>query len=540
MSMAAPSIEYGLLSPMLIVFGVAIVGVVIEAFVPRAGRYRAQLVLSLAGLLAALVALVVVAAHVRAPGLSAVMGAVAVDGPALFVQGTLLLVGVLAILLIAERRPVRAAPAVPAAAASAAAGTGTAAGGGVGGFDAFTPQGSVVPGSAVEAASTAAGIMQTEVFPLSMFALGGMLLFPAADDLLTMFVALEVLSLPLYLLCGLARRRRLLSQEAALKYFLLGAFSSAFFLYGVALLYGYAGTLRLGGIAAAISAGRGNTSMALIGAALLTVGVLFKVGAVPFHSWIPDVYQGAPTPITGFMAAATKIAAFGAMLRIFYVALPALGIDWRPVLWAVAILTMTLGTITAITQTDVKRMLAYSSIAHTGFILIGVIAANQAGLSATMFYLFAYGFATIGAFAVVSLVRTADGAEDPDMTHWAGLGRRSPLLALTFSLFLLAFAGIPLTSGFVGKFAVFKAAAQGGATPLIIVGVIASGIAAYFYVRVIVLMFFTDPPENGPHVVTPSILHTTALALAAAITVALGALPQPLIDLSNNAAQFLR
>src|ERR1700676_4141276 len=157
-----------------------------------------------------------------------------------------------------------------------------------------------------------------------------------------------------------------------------------------------------------------------------------------------------------------------------------------------------------------------------------------------MFYLFAYGFATIGAFAVVSLVRTADGAEDPDMTHWAGLGRRSPLLALTFSLFLLAFAGIPLTSGFVGKFAVFKAAAQGGATPLIIVGVIASGIAAYFYVRVIVLMFFTDPPENGPHVVTPSILHTTALALAAAITVALGALPQPLIDLSNNAAQFLR
>jgi NADH-quinone oxidoreductase subunit N len=534
MSMPVPSVEYGQLSPMLIVFGVAIVGVLIEAFVPRAGRYLAQLVVCLAGLLAALVAVVVLAMRLRAPGVWVVMGAVAVDGPALFLQGTLVLVGLLAVLLIAERSPARAVTAMPVAAGVAA----TTRGGG--GFDAFTPQGSAVPGSVVERETTAAGIMQTEVFPLSMFALGGMLLFPAADDLLTMFVALEVLSLPLYLLCGLARRRRLLSQEAALKYFLLGAFSSAFFLYGVALLYGYAGTLRLAGIAGAISAGRGNTAMALIGVALLTVGVLFKVGAVPFHSWIPDVYQGAPTPITGFMAAATKIAAFGAMLRIFYVALPGLAADWRPVLWAVAILTMTVATITAITQTDVKRMLAYSSIAHTGFILIGVIAANQAGLSATMFYLFAYGFTTIGAFAVVSLVRTADGAEDTDMTHWAGLGRRSPLLALTFSLFLLAFAGIPLTSGFVGKFAVFKAAAQGGATPLVIVGVIASGIAAYFYVRVIVLMFFTDPPREAPHVVKPSILHTTALSLAAAITVALGALPQPLIDLSNNAAQFLR
>ena len=240
-----------------------------------------------------------------------------------------------------------------------------------------------------------------------MFAVGGMLLFPASDDLLTMFIALEVLSLPLYLLCGLARRRRLLSQEAALKYFLLGAFSSAFFLYGVALLYGYAGTLDLGGIAEAVAAGSGNTSLALIGTGLLLVGVLFKIGAVPFHSWIPDVYQGAPTPITAFMAAATKVAAFGAMLRIFYVALPELRDDWRPVLWAVAILTMVVGTVTAVTQTDVKRMLAYSAVAHSGFILTGVIAGNEAGLSSTLFYLFAYGFSTLGAFAVVGLVRDA-------------------------------------------------------------------------------------------------------------------------------------
>ncbi len=409
-----------------------------------------------------------------------------------------------------------------------------------GGLDAFTPQASAVAGSVAEKLATNAGIMQTEVFPLTMFAVGGMMLFPAADDLLTMFIALEVLSLPLYLLCGLARRRRLLSQEAALKYFLLGAFSSAFFLFGVAMLYGFAGTLRLGGIADAVAAGSGNTSLALIGTGLILVGVLFKVGAAPFHSWIPDVYQGAPTPMTAFMAAATKVAAFGAMLRVFYVAVPGLHDDWRPVLWAVAILTMAVGTVTAVTQTDVKRMLAYSAVAHAGFILTGVIAANDAGLSATLFYLFAYGFSTLGAFAVVGLVRDATGEEDTALARWAGLGRRYPLVGVVFSLFLLAFAGIPLTSGFVSKFAVFKAAGQGGAIPLVVVGVIASAVAAYFYVRVIVMMFFTDPPEDAPAVVVPGALTTAAVTVTAAITFALGALPQPLLDLADHAAQFLR
>jgi NADH-quinone oxidoreductase subunit N len=350
-----------------------------------------------------------------------------------------------------------------------------------------------------------------------------------------------VLSLPLYLLCGLARRHRLLSQEASLKYFLLGAFSSAFFLFGAAMLYGYSGTLDLRGIAEVVQSGSGRTPLALIGTGLLLVGVLFKIGAVPFHSWIPDVYQGAPTPITAFMAAATKIAAFGAMLRIFYVALPGLHDDWRPVLWTVAILTMVVGTVTAVTQIDVKRMLAYSAVAHTGFILTGVIAQNQSGLSSTLFYLFAYGFSTVGAFAVVSLVRnTVDGDEDTAMARWAGLGRRYPVVGVVFSLFLLAFAGIPLTSGFVSKFAVFKAAAEGGAIPLVIVGVIASAVAAYFYVRVIVLMFFTEPPEDAPTVVTPSVLSTAVVTITAAVTFALGALPQPLLDLVNTADQFLR
>ena len=246
--------------------------------------------------------------------------------------------------------------------------------------------------------------------------------------------------------------------------------------------------------------------------------MLFKVGAVPFHSWIPDVYQGAPTPVTAFMAAATKIAAFGAMLRIFYVALPGFKDDWRPLMWGVAILTMVVGTVTAVSQSDVKRMLAYSSVAHAGFILTGVIALNDSGVAATLFYLFAYGFSTLGAFAVVSVVRNAAGEEETDMSRWAGLGRSHPLVGVVFSLFLLAFAGIPLTSGFVSKFAVFKAAAEGGAAPLVIVGVCASAVAAYFYVRVIVLLFFTDPPEDGPTVVVPSALSMATVTLSAAIT----------------------
>lgn len=520
--MPTPSVEYGLLSPMLIVLAAAVLGVLLEAFLPRRSRYRAQVALALGALGAALVAVVVLAR--RNTENRAVMGAVVVDAPALFLQGTVLLVAVLGILLIAERR-------IPAR---------NETGDTTGGLDSFTPQASAINGSVAEQLATKAGVIQTEVFPLTMFAVGGMLLFPAADDLLTMFIALEVLSLPLYLLCGLARRRRQLSQEAALKYFLLGAFSSAFFLYGAAMLYGYAGTLDLRGIATVVSDGTGPTSLALIGTGLLLVGVLFKVGAVPFHSWIPDVYQGAPTPVTAFMAAATKIAAFGAMLRIFYVALPELRDDWRPVLWAIAILTMVVGTVTAVTQIDVKRMLAYSAVAHSGFILTGVIAENRAGLSSTLFYLFAYGFSTLGAFAVVSLVRDAHGEEETAMARWAGLGRRYPLVGVAFSLFLLAFAGIPLTSGFVSKFAVFKAAGEGGAIPLVVVGVVASAIAAYFYVRVIVLMFFTEPPDDAPEVVVPSGLTTAAVTVTAAVTLALGALPQPLLDLADSADQFLR
>ena len=522
--MTAPRIEYGVLSPMLIVFGVAVAGVLVEAFLPRRSRYLTQVALALAGLAAAFATLVTIYVTIGAgSGRLAAEGAVTIDRPALFLQGTFLLIAVLGVLLIAESR-------------GAGAADGSSSGGW--GLDAFTPQASAVPGSVAEKVATKAGVAQTEVFPLTMFSVGGMMLFGAAGDLLTMFVALEVFSLPLYLLCGLARHRRLLSQEASLKYFLLGAFSSAFFLFGAALLYGYSGTLDIIGIAGAIHTQTTNTALALIGSALVASALLFKIGAVPFHSWVPDVYQGAPTPVTAFMAAATKIAAFGALLRLFYVALPALKDEWRPVLWVIAILTMVLGTVTAVTQTDVKRMLAYSAVAHTGFILMGVIAANRGGISGTLFYLAAYGFSTLGAFAVVSVVRDRDGIEQTDLARWAGLGRRYPVAGVVFSLFLLAFAGIPLTSGFVSKLAVFKAAGQGGAIPLVIVGVLASAIAAYFYVRVIVLMFFTDPPEDAPEVAPPSSLSVAAIGLTAIITFALGALPQPLLDLVDNAARF--
>lgn len=527
-ALPAPSIEYGVLAPMLIVFGVAVTGVLVEAFLPRRWRYGTQLVLAIAGLVTAFGAVVAVAGTEQ----TAVAGAVAVDGVSSFLQGTLLVVSLIAVLLMAERRT---------AGVRARSGPGTwtrAAATAERGLDAFTPQAATVPGSADERDAARAGALATEVFPLTMFAVGGMLLFPAADDLLTMFVALEVLSLPLYVLCGLARRKRLLSQEAALKYFLLGAFSSAFFLYGVALLYGQAGTVRLSGVAESIAAQPGDPLLGVLGLALLAVGLLFKIGAVPFQAWVPDVYQGAPTPVTAFMAAATKIAAVGALARVLYVGAPGLVDDWRPVVAAIAIATMVLGAVLAVTQTDVKRMLAYSSVTHAGFLLTGLLAADAAGLAATLFYLAVYGVSTVGGFAVVTLVRDDTDEEATGLARWAGLGRRSPWLATVFALLLLSFAGLPLTGGFIAKFAVFNAAASGYGAAVVVVGVLTSAVAAFFYVRVIVMMFFTDPPAAAPEVRSPTLSWALILSTAIA-TVVFGLFPQPLLDLAERAATFV-
>ncbi|SKG29354.1 NADH-quinone oxidoreductase subunit NuoN [Mycobacteroides abscessus] len=528
----APAIAYGALSPMLIMFGVAVVSVLVEAFVPRGHRLRTQLALATVGILGAFVAVVALGGSHQV----VMNGAVAIDGPTLYLQGLILVASGLALVVMAQRRTVAAVPSA----------VGLGAGGGL---DSFAAQASSVPGSEPERVLNRTGITQTEIFPLTLLAIAGMMLFPACNDLLTMFVALEVFSLPLYVMCALARRRRLLSQESALKYFLLGAFSSAFFLFGSAFVYGYAGTVELDAVARAVNADAGERSFLLLGVAMLSVGLLFKVGAVPFHFWVPDVYQGAPTPVTAFMAATTKIAAFGALLRVLYVALPGITTDWRPVLWAVAIATMLIGSIGAVTQTDVKRMLAYSAVAHTGFLLTGVAAANERGISSTLFYLAAYGFSTVGAFTIAGLVRSGnadDGAdgdykdddEVTDLRRWAGVGRRAPVLGIVFALFLLAFAGIPLTSGFVSKFAVFEAAAAGGAMPLIVVGVMCSAIAAYFYVRVIVVMFFADPLEDSGVLRIPGPAVTVSIAVSALITVLLGVAPQPLLDLVENLADF--
>ena len=328
-----------------------------------------------------------------ARGKIAAEGTLVVDGPSVFLWGLVLVFAIGGVLLFAERRLES-------------------------GVSAFAGQAAALPGTEAEREASTRGLDHTEVYPLLMFAVGGMMLFPAANDLLTMFVALEVLSLPLYLLCGLARRRRLLSQEAALKYFLLGAFSSGFFLYGVALIYGYAGSMQFTDINEAVHNDTANSSLLLIGMGMLAVGLLFKVGAVPFQAWTPDVYQGAPTAVTAFMAACTKIAAFGALLRLFYVAFGADRWDWQPMLWIIAILTMLVGSILAVVQTDMKRMLAYSSVAHTGFLLtglLGVQAATDLGtdqitsLQAVLFYLASYGPATVGTFAIVTLVRDSGG-----------------------------------------------------------------------------------------------------------------------------------
>jgi proton-translocating NADH-quinone oxidoreductase chain N len=511
-----PHIEYGQLSPLLVVFGAAVAGVLIEAFVPRPLRRPMHIALALAALAGAFVLTIVVAASSSifahgSPGHIAALGAVAVDRPTLFIQGTILVLAFVSMLLIAESSH-EVSP--------------------------FVAQAAAVPGSAEEREGLLAGITHTEIYPLTLFAVGGMLLFPAANDLLTMFVALEVLSLPLYLLCGLARRRRLLSQEAAMKYFLLGAYSSAFFLFGVAMLYGFAGSVRLSAIATAASSSTGNSTLLYAGIALLGLGLLFKIGAVPFHSWKPDVYQGAPTPVTALMASCTLVSAFGAVLRVFYVAFGQLTWDWRPAMWTVAILTMLVGSVVAITQTDVKRLLAYSSIAQAGYVLTGVVAANTAGLSGSLFYLAAYGAAVIGAFAVVTLVRDQAG-EAAHLSSWAGLGKRSPLVAGVFAFFLIAFAGIPLTSGFSGKFAVFQAAISGGALPLVIVGVLSSAILAFPYVRVIVLMFFSEPSPGGPAVVRPSLYTGVAVAAGALVTLWLGVAPEPLLNLAHHAATQL-
>ncbi|MEX0953152.1 MAG: NADH-quinone oxidoreductase subunit N [Nitriliruptoraceae bacterium] len=380
-------------------------------------------------------------------------------------------------------------------------------------------------------------INRAEVESLILLAAVGMAALGTANDLITAFIALEVLSLALYVLAGLARRDRR-SQEASLKYFVLGAISSAILLYGMALVYVATGTVQLSSIGATIGLVTTPPVVAGLGLALVTVGVAFKAALAPFHLWVADVYQGAPTSITAFMAAATKAAAFALALRLYLVAFPSLAGIWVPVLAVLAAVTMLYGAYLALVQHDVKRMLAYSSVTHAGYAAIGLVAHSDLGLSATLWYVLTYAVGTVGAFGcVIAVERRRQG--EVTLLDLRGLGRSAPALAGMLGLCLLSLAGIPATAGFVGKLVVFRAGIDAGLTWLVVVGVVSSAVAAYFYLRIAATMFLEEPDTNrGLPVVTTGL--SAAVAVSAALVLYLGVQPQALLEVARSAAVLVR
>ena len=383
-----------------------------------------------------------------------------------------------------------------------------------------------------------------EMYVLVLFATVGMMVFAGAQDLMVIFLGLEVMSVPVYVLTGINRRDRR-SAEGALKYFLLGAFSSAFFLFGIALVYGGAGTTNLALIAAAAGVdGLGASSLLPIGLALLAVGFGFKVAAVPFHMWTPDAYEGAPTPITAFMAAGVKAAAFASFLRVFLTAFPGLYDTWGSIAIWLAILTMVGANLVALVEGNVKRMLAYSSIAHAGYLLVALAAASALGAASFLFYLVVYTLMTIGAFAVVMVV-ARHGESRLDLSAYSGLAWQRPYLAVAMTIFLLSLAGFPFTGGFIGKVFILRAAVEKGLIVLAVVLVLASLLSYYYYLRVAWYMWFREPTEAeqqesaaaGPLVVSGGVKF--ALAFAAAGVLLLGVLPGELLEAAERSASSL-
>ncbi|HVA05353.1 MAG TPA: NADH-quinone oxidoreductase subunit N [Acidimicrobiales bacterium] len=416
-----------------------------------------------------------------------------------------------------------------------------------------------------------------EYHVLALVSASGAMLMGLANDLIIVFLGLEILSIALYVLTAFNHRRPS-SGEAALKYFILGGFSSAIFVYGIALLYGATGSTNLTQIADFLSKNVLLTNgLLLAGLGLMLVGFAFKVAAVPFHMWTPDVYQGAPSPVTGFMAAVAKAGAFAAMLRVLFSSLGVISNDWRPIVYALAVLSLVVGSVVALRQRDVKRMLAYSSINHAGFILLGVQSASARGVSSSLYYLFAYTFMTIGSFAIVTVLG-GPGDRDHDLTGYKGLARRQPLLALTFAIFLLAQAGAPFTIGLWAKLNVVLASVSAGSVPLAAIAMVTAVIAGFFYLRVAVLMYAADtesadtqpprPTDTGepirwaspdgvsgtvatlnaeivmtgavsspkePVVVRVPALTGLAIGLCLAVTVVFGVWPQPLLDFAKQA-----
>ncbi|MEI6206949.1 MAG: NADH-quinone oxidoreductase subunit N [Desulfuromonadales bacterium] len=382
------------------------------------------------------------------------------------------------------------------------------------------------------------GCNHGELYPLILFAVVGMMLMASGTDLMTIFLGLEVMSVSLYVLAGFNRANQK-SNEAGLKYFLLGAFSTGFLLYGMALLYGATGTTRIYKIAAILGQMTLPSAniMLVAGMLLMLTGFLFKVAAAPFHMWTPDVYEGAPTPVTAFMSAGPKAAGFAAALRILLIALPTLQVEWSQLLWIIAVLTMTVGNITALRQDNIKRMLAYSSIAHAGYCLVGFAAGNGIGTAGILFYMLSYAFMNIGAFAIVILI-AKKGETNGNVMDFAGLGFKHPVLAVAMTVFLFSLAGMPPTAGFIGKFYLFSGAIQKGFIWLAIIGVLNSAASVYYYLRVMVFMYMKDPTEEFDWVrVTAPI--ALALLIAVAGSLIPGIVPSFILQFAQQAVRLI-
>ncbi|GIL18981.1 MAG: NADH-quinone oxidoreductase subunit N [Candidatus Jettenia caeni] len=377
-----------------------------------------------------------------------------------------------------------------------------------------------------------------EYYALILFSTIGMMLMASGADLLNIYIGLEVMSISIYILTGF-KRSKLISNEASLKYFLLGAFATGFLLYGISLVYGSTGAINLKQIAGFI-ADKGSISnpLLLMGMALIIIGLGFKVASVPFHAWVPDVYEGAPTTITAFMSVGPKAAAFAAFLRILMTAFGSTHYEWQKIIYILALLTMTVGNVVAIAQTNLKRMLAYSSIAHAGYLLIALVAANDMGVSSVLFYILAYTFMNIGALAVVIIV-SQKGDEFIQIHDFAGLGFKHPGLAVAMSLFMLSMAGIPPTAGFVGKFYIFSAAIKSGYIGLAVIGVINSVISVFYYLRIMVIMYMKEPTRDfNPLTLSPLIV--VAVVLSVIGTLHLGIFPSKIMEIAQQSILILK
>ena len=389
------------------------------------------------------------------------------------------------------------------------------------------------------------GFPGPEFYVLMLLSASGAVVMASANDLIVLFLGLEILSIALYVLAGF-HPRRMESKEAAMKYFVLGAFSSALFLYGVALVYGATGSTNLVSIRLFLASNVApNAGVLLAGAALLLVGLGFKVAVVPFHTWTPDVYQGSPSPVTGFMAAAAKAAGFAGLLRVFFSTFSTLRADWRPVVLVLAVVTLLVGSVLAVVQTDIKRMLAYSSISHAGYVLIGLQAASAAGIAGSLFYLLAYTFMVLGSFAVITAVGQP-GDANHDLSAYRGLAARRPALALAFTVLLLSQAGVPFTTGFLAKFYVISAAVQSRSYALALIGMLSAVVAAFFYLRITVLMYTSpvddgaaEASQGGPRHLAVPVATGMVVAVAATFTVAFGLVPSPMIHFARQATLLL-